>query len=55
MDIRSPSLHDHGHTWVTDYLIAGHSTQKEESGLGVFVGSNEFRPFLSFDRYHLTT
>jgi hypothetical protein len=42
MDIRSPSLHDHGHSWVTDYLIKGHCTQKAENELGVFVGSNEF-------------
>jgi len=41
VDIRNPSLHDHGHTWVTDYLIKGHSTQKAENELGVFVGSNE--------------
>ncbi|KAF8121322.1 WD40-repeat-containing domain protein [Boletus edulis] len=41
VDIRNPSLHDHGHTWVTDYLIKGHSTWKAEAGLGVFVGSNE--------------
>lgn len=50
MDIRSPSLHDHGHTWVTDYLITAHSTWKAESGLGVFVGSNELSIFLLFDR-----
>ncbi|KIJ70375.1 hypothetical protein HYDPIDRAFT_65519, partial [Hydnomerulius pinastri MD-312] len=41
MDIRNPSLHDHGHTWVTDYLINAHCTQKAENALGVFVGSNE--------------
>ncbi|KAG9317109.1 WD40-repeat-containing domain protein [Chiua virens] len=41
VDIRGPSLHDQGHVWVTDYLIKGHSTQKAESGLAVFVGSNE--------------
>ncbi|KAF9224375.1 WD40 repeat-like protein [Gyrodon lividus] len=41
MDIRGPSLHDHGHSWVTDYLIKGHCTQKAENGLAVFVGSNE--------------
>ncbi|KAI9575052.1 WD40-repeat-containing domain protein [Boletus coccyginus] len=41
VDIRNHSLHDHGHTWVTDYLIKGHSTRKAENGLGVFVGSNE--------------
>ncbi|KAH7888111.1 WD40-repeat-containing domain protein [Phlebopus sp. FC_14] len=41
IDIRNPSLHHHGHTWVTDYLITCHSTPRAESGLGVFVGSNE--------------
>jgi len=41
VDIRSPSLHDQRHTWVTDYLIKGHATRKVNSGLGVFVGSNE--------------
>ncbi|KIK94418.1 hypothetical protein PAXRUDRAFT_828030 [Paxillus rubicundulus Ve08.2h10] len=41
MDIRTPSLHDHGYSWVTDYLIKGHCTQKAENELGVFVGSNE--------------
>ncbi|KAI6128398.1 WD40-repeat-containing domain protein [Pisolithus croceorrhizus] len=40
-DIRHPSLHDQGQTWVTDYLINCHCTQKAESGLAVFVGSNE--------------
>lgn len=40
-DIRHPSLHNQGQTWVTDYLINCHCTQKVESGLAVFVGSNE--------------
>ncbi|KIO03111.1 hypothetical protein M404DRAFT_146633 [Pisolithus tinctorius Marx 270] len=40
-DIRNPSLHNQGQTWVTDYLIDCHCTQKLESGLAVFVGSNE--------------
>ncbi|KAG6336327.1 hypothetical protein ID866_2752 [Astraeus odoratus] len=40
-DIRHPSLHDQGQTWVTDYLIGCHCTHKAESGLAVFVGSNE--------------
>ncbi|KAG8218297.1 WD40-repeat-containing domain protein [Butyriboletus roseoflavus] len=41
VDIRSPSLHVHGRTWVTDYLVKAHSTRKAKNGLGVFVGSNE--------------
>jgi WD repeat-containing protein 89 len=41
-DIRKPSIHNQGMTWVTDYLIGCHnSTQPGSSGLGVFVGSNE--------------
>jgi len=41
-DIRKPSIHNQGLTWVTDYLIGCHnSTQFGSPGLSVFVGSNE--------------
>jgi len=41
-DIRKPSIHNQGLTWVTDYLIGCHNgTQPGSSGLSVFVGSNE--------------
>ena len=39
LDIRAPSVHSQRQTWVTDYLIGCHMSS--ESGLGVFVGSNE--------------
>ena len=39
LDIRVPSVHSQQRTWVTDYLIGCHMSS--ESGLGVFVGSNE--------------
>ncbi|KAF8897155.1 WD40 repeat-like protein [Infundibulicybe gibba] len=41
IDIRSPSLHNHGYTWVTDYLITCQQSSGSESELGIFVGSNE--------------
>ncbi|KAM6495394.1 WD40-repeat-containing domain protein [Amanita muscaria] len=46
VDIRNPSVHDHGRTWVTDYLITCVPDTKSSSlpgspNLGVFVGSNE--------------
>ncbi|KAG1811169.1 WD40 repeat-like protein [Suillus subaureus] len=40
-DIRHPSIHSHGRTWVTDYLITCHNTKRSDSNLAVFVGSNE--------------
>ncbi|KAL4082095.1 WD40-repeat-containing domain protein [Scleroderma yunnanense] len=40
-DIRQPSWQDQGQTWVTDYLIGCHCSARAESGLAVFVGSNE--------------
>ncbi|KAG2127714.1 WD40-repeat-containing domain protein [Suillus bovinus] len=40
-DIRHPSVHSHGRTWVTDYLITCHNTKRSDSNLAVFVGSNE--------------
>ncbi|KIK42840.1 hypothetical protein CY34DRAFT_12132 [Suillus luteus UH-Slu-Lm8-n1] len=40
-DIRHPSVHSHGRTWVTDYMITCHNTKRSDSNLGVFVGSNE--------------
>ncbi|OJA12671.1 hypothetical protein AZE42_10141 [Rhizopogon vesiculosus] len=40
-DIRHPSVHSHGRTWVTDYLITCQNTKRSESNLAVFVGSNE--------------
>ncbi|KAI0069102.1 WD40 repeat-like protein [Artomyces pyxidatus] len=39
LDIRTPSVHTQGRTWVTDYLIGSHASS--ESGLSLFVGSNE--------------
>ncbi|KAH7931423.1 WD40 repeat-like protein [Leucogyrophana mollusca] len=41
LDIRSPSVHNQQRTWVTDYLIGCHNDGRLDSGLGVFVGSNE--------------
>ncbi|KIM67672.1 hypothetical protein SCLCIDRAFT_1209773 [Scleroderma citrinum Foug A] len=41
IDIRQPSWQDRGQTWVTDYLISCHCSHRVESGLAVFVGSNE--------------
>ncbi|KAN0097827.1 WD40-repeat-containing domain protein [Tylopilus felleus] len=41
VNIRNRSVYDHGHAWVTDYLIGGHATRKADNGLGLFVGSNE--------------
>ncbi|KAF8351007.1 WD40 repeat-like protein [Amanita rubescens] len=41
VDIRQPSVHRHGQTWVTDYLITCHAEDTPSSSLGVFVGSNE--------------
>jgi len=40
-DIRHPSVHSHGRTWVTDYLITCQNTKRADSNLAVFVGSNE--------------
>ncbi|KAG1739877.1 WD40-repeat-containing domain protein [Suillus paluster] len=40
-DIRNPSVHSHGRTWVTDYLITCQNTKRSDSNLAVFVGSNE--------------
>ncbi|KAG2147991.1 WD40-repeat-containing domain protein [Suillus clintonianus] len=40
-DIRHPSVHSYGRTWVTDYLITCHNTNRSDSNLAVFVGSNE--------------
>lgn len=40
-DIRHPSVHSHGRTWVTDYMITCHNTKRSDSNLAVFVGSNE--------------
>ncbi|TFY80413.1 hypothetical protein EWM64_g3602 [Hericium alpestre] len=39
LDIRTPSVHTQQNTWVTNYLIGCHMSDK--SGLAVFVGSNE--------------
>jgi len=44
-DIRQPSWQDRGQTWVTDYLIGCHCSHRVESGLAVFVGSNELARF----------
>ncbi|KAF8632031.1 hypothetical protein AX17_004974 [Amanita inopinata Kibby_2008] len=42
VDIREPSIHSHGRTWVTDYLITClPSSTSAPPNLGVFVGSNE--------------
>lgn len=41
-DIRRPSVHSHGRTWVTDYMITCHNTKQSDSNLAVFVGSNEY-------------
>ncbi|KAF8690387.1 hypothetical protein AX14_002948 [Amanita brunnescens Koide BX004] len=41
IDIRQPSVHSHGRTWVTDYLVTCHTESTSPSSLGVFVGSNE--------------
>lgn len=40
LDIRNPSVHTAQYTWVTDYLVGCHMS--DTSGLGVFVGSNEY-------------
>ncbi|KAJ8585412.1 WD40 repeat-like protein [Rhizopogon salebrosus TDB-379] len=40
-DIRHPSVHSHGRTWVTDYVVTCHNTKRSDSNLAVFVGSNE--------------
>ncbi|KAG1780452.1 WD40-repeat-containing domain protein [Suillus placidus] len=40
-DIRHPSVHSNGRTWVTDYMITCHNTKRSDSNLAVFVGSNE--------------
>ncbi|KAK2462339.1 hypothetical protein APHAL10511_005645 [Amanita phalloides] len=39
VDIRNPSVHSHGQTWTTDYLITCHTTSFQP--LSVFVGTNE--------------
>ncbi|TFK74385.1 WD40 repeat-like protein [Pluteus cervinus] len=41
LDIRAPSIHDHGTTWVTDYLVGCKPHPSVPGGLGIFVGSNE--------------
>jgi len=42
VDVRGPTVHNHGQTWVTDYLIGCHNmTQQHNPALAVFVGSNE--------------
>lgn len=40
LDIRDPSIHSSGRTWVTDYLIGCRSI-RGSSGLAAFAGSNE--------------
>ncbi|KAF8624582.1 hypothetical protein AX15_005804 [Amanita polypyramis BW_CC] len=40
VDIRQSSVHNHGQTWVTDYLITCLASTSSPN-LGVFVGSNE--------------
>jgi hypothetical protein len=42
LDIRDPSVHNPGRTWVTDYLITCVSNRNVALSLGVFVGSNEY-------------
>ena len=46
LEIREPSVHTQARTWVTDYLVGCHAS--EESGLSVFVGSNECVSLSSF-------
>jgi len=61
LDIRSPSVHNPGRTWVTDYLITCVSNRKVALNLGVFVGSNEgdiallsnANPFIPDDPWYL--
>lgn len=48
-DIRHPSVHSHGRTWVTDYMITCHNTKRSDSNLAVFVGSNEYVTYLDRD------